>query len=106
MGTLASNLEEKVINALGYEDKHWEAPRKLFRNMIDLCLLHNIPVLMKKDRVERVKIHIVQPSKGLDYGLCEAKPFVRGGRLYLSFNGLVKLEVDAAEAFGEEVQAL
>jgi hypothetical protein len=131
MTTLASNLEESVKDKLGYEDKHWETPRKLFANLTSLCILNNVPVKMDGKRIDRVKIHLWDSKLGKDYGLVEAKPVVKNERMYLSIRyegrGIVlhpgdvkwndghifcqfpkkgEVLIDATLAFGEEVNAL
>lgn len=132
MTSIASNCEEQIKSKLGFEEKPlWETGRKLFQNLIAICLVNNIPVLMDGKRINRVKVHLYDNQLGKDYGLREAKPVIRNDRLYLSvrynpkeitlYPGEVNWEdgniycsfpkngemlIDAALAFGEEVQAL
>lgn len=132
MTTIASVCEDKLKNKLGFEEKPlWETGRKLFQNLIAICLVNNIPVLMDGKRINRVKVHLHDKALGKDYGLQEAKPVIKDDRLYLSvrynpkqitlYPGEVQWEdgkiycsfprngevlIDASLAFGEEVQAL
>jgi hypothetical protein len=132
MTSIGSICEDKTKNLLGFEDKPlWETGRKLFQNLIGICLVHNIPVLMDGKRINRVKVHLFDSNLKNDYGMQEAKPIVKDNRLYLSIRynpnkiKLIQGEVlnddgtifctfprkgevliDAALAFGEEVQAL
>lgn len=132
MTSIASNCEEQIKSKLGFEEKPlWETGRKLFQNLIAICLVNNIPVLMDGKRINRVKVHLHDSFLGNDYGLQEAKPVIKDDRLYLSIRynpnqikliqGEVQWEdgkiycsfprkgevlIDASLAFGEEVQAL
>lgn len=137
MTSIASNCEEQIKSKLGFEEKPlWETGRKLFQNLIAICLVNNIPVLMDGKRINRVKVHLHDSHKrdhgrNKDYGVREAKPVIREDRLYLSilfnpnqielpgeevmgdhgkplcmFPRKGEVLIDASLAFGEEVQAL
>jgi hypothetical protein len=131
MTAIASFLEETTKNKLGYEDKPWEVPQRLFKNLNTLCILNNVPMKTNAGRIQKVKIHLVDQKLKKDYGLHEAKPIVKDDRLYLSLrysNKAITLHpgevlwpdgkiwcsfprkgevlMDAALVFGEEVQAL
>lgn len=128
MNQIASIIEEKVKSDLDY--KPWEVPQRLFKNLSEMCILNNVPMIMQGNRIKKVKLHVVDTKLEKDHGLLEAKPIIKDDRLYffLRYNKKVKLyrgevrwpdgkiwcsfpadnEVifDAALAFGESVQNL
>jgi hypothetical protein len=104
MATIAENLGEKVKEQLNYEEKTWQIPQRLFKNLVSICIVHGIEIVQKNGRVQKVKIELTKGSESI--GEFYAKPFVKNERLMLSFKHPKKMLIDAAHAFGEDVQRL
>jgi|TARA_R110002020_G_C16266227_1_gene770819 hypothetical protein len=104
MAKLAELLEENVKDNLNYEEKTWQIPHKLFRNLIGLCIAYKIPVIQKEGKTQKVLIELTKGDKSL--GSFYAKPFVKNDRLMLSFKQPYKILLDASYAFGEQVQII
>lgn len=104
MNQIGEFLEENLKEQLKYKHKPVSHQRKLFNNLILMCIAYGIEYKCKGFYLEGIKIHL--HKSGEPVGAYWCKPIVRHGRLYLSFKKPKRIMIDAShvEEFGESIQ--
>ena len=103
MNQIGSILEEKIKEQLNYEHKPISSQRKLFDNLICVCIMKQVQIKVVNHHIKGVLIHLHRSGKPI--GNYWAKPVIRNGRIYLSFNKPIKKLIDAShvDVFGKSI---
>jgi len=105
MTKISSLIKESVKNELGFEEKPWLIPQKLFNNLKQELLIRNWHTdFDKRGRIKYIHLELIQGGKSL--GVHKCKPVLRNDRMYLAFKSPKKLFIDAAYVFGESINEL
>ena len=105
MAKIGNLIKESIKNELGFEEKPWEIPFKLFQNLKSELEKRNlITEYGKKGHIRYIHFEIIEHGKS--FGVHKARPVLRNDRMYLSFKTPKKLFIEASYIFGEEINQI